>query len=191
MARAHAGARPHLWLRAGRRRRRRGGALAGRRRDALRPARCRSERRAGRDARAGPALASTTRWPLPPSGIAAGLDADEIAAGLAATAPGRRIGRTLVAGGPWPILDDSYNASPDAMVAALDLLATLPGRRVAVLGEMLELGDGRDEAHRRVGRHAAAVADRLVVVGRGRAAIADGALRGRTATARRSCGRRP
>ena len=51
------------------------------------------------------------------------------------------------------------------MVAALDLLASLPGRRVAVLGEMLELGDLSDEAHRAVGAHAARAAQLLVAVG--------------------------
>ena len=75
------------------------------------------------------------------------------------------------------VLDDSYNASPDSMVAALDLLAALPGRRVAVLGEMMELGDGTHAGHLAVGRHAASIADRLVVVGDGAAAIADGAER--------------
>jgi UDP-N-acetylmuramoyl-tripeptide--D-alanyl-D-alanine ligase len=110
-------------------------------------------------------------------GIAAGLTLDEIAAGLArpARAPHRS---TLVISGEVTILDDSYNASPDAVVAALDLLATLPGRRVAVLGEMLELGDDTAEAHRRVGRHAASVVDRLVVVGSGASGIAEGARTG-------------
>jgi UDP-N-acetylmuramoyl-tripeptide--D-alanyl-D-alanine ligase len=73
------------------------------------------------------------------------------------------------------VLDDSYNASPDSVAAALDLLATLPGRRIAVLGEMMELGDGTHTGHLAVGRHAAPIADRLVVVGEGAAAIADGA----------------
>jgi UDP-N-acetylmuramoyl-tripeptide--D-alanyl-D-alanine ligase len=62
------------------------------------------------------------------------------------------------------------------MLAALDLLATLPGRRVAVLGEMLELGDEASQAHRSVGAHAAAVSDRLLVVGDAATAIAEGAL---------------
>ena len=43
----------------------------------------------------------------------------------------------------------------------------MPGRRIAVLGEMLELGDGHEAGHERVGAAAAAVVDRLVVVGDG------------------------
>jgi UDP-N-acetylmuramoyl-tripeptide--D-alanyl-D-alanine ligase len=62
------------------------------------------------------------------------------------------------------------------VVAALELLAGLPGRRVAVLGEMLELGDASDEGHRMVGEAAARTAETLVVVGRGALGIAEGAL---------------
>ena len=51
----------------------------------------------------------------------------------------------------------------------------MPGRRVAVLGEMLELGDGAAAGHERVGVAAAAVAELLVVVGAGAAGIARGA----------------
>ena len=108
-------------------------------------------------------------------GLAAGLDATTIARGLGRgwSAPHRS---SLIHAGSWRILDDSYNASPDSMRAALDLLGTLPGRRVAVLGEMLELGGETSEAHRSVGAQAAAVADRLVVVGEAAATIAAGAL---------------
>jgi UDP-N-acetylmuramoyl-tripeptide--D-alanyl-D-alanine ligase len=51
----------------------------------------------------------------------------------------------------------------------------MPSRPVAVLGEMLELGDGAEAGHERVGVAAAAVAELLVVVGAGAAGIARGA----------------
>jgi UDP-N-acetylmuramoyl-tripeptide--D-alanyl-D-alanine ligase len=108
-------------------------------------------------------------------GVAAGLSLTQVERGLGRPVPVPHRSQ-LVRAGAWTILDDSYNASPDAMVAALDLLASLPGRRVAVLGEMLELGDPAQVEHLRVGRHAAGVSDRLVVVGEGAAAIAEGAI---------------
>jgi UDP-N-acetylmuramoyl-tripeptide--D-alanyl-D-alanine ligase len=104
----------------------------------------------------------------------AGLTAEEVAAGLAREV--RVAHRSqLIHAGRWTILDDSYNASPDAVVAALELLARLPGRRIAVLGAMLELGDAAAIEHQRVGRRAADVVDRLLVVGEDASAIADGA----------------
>jgi UDP-N-acetylmuramoyl-tripeptide--D-alanyl-D-alanine ligase len=108
-------------------------------------------------------------------GLAAGLDLDEIVRGLArpVSAPHRT---SLLRAGEWRILDDSYNAAPDSMAAALALLGELPGRHVAVLGEMLELGEGSREAHEGVGREAAAVCDLLVVVGNGAEGISAGAL---------------
>jgi UDP-N-acetylmuramoyl-tripeptide--D-alanyl-D-alanine ligase len=107
-------------------------------------------------------------------GLAAGLDLETIAAGLAGgwQAPHRD---QIVRAGGVTILDDSYNASPTSMVAALELLATLPGRRVAVLGEMRELGEAHDRGHREVGAAAAGLADMVVVVGEQALGIAAGA----------------
>jgi UDP-N-acetylmuramoyl-tripeptide--D-alanyl-D-alanine ligase len=77
------------------------------------------------------------------------------------------------------IIDDAYNANPDSTRAALKALAAMAGadrRSVAVLGEMLELGEESDAAHGAVGRLAVDLAiDRLVVVGEGAAPIAEGA----------------
>jgi UDP-N-acetylmuramoyl-tripeptide--D-alanyl-D-alanine ligase len=113
----------------------------------------------------------------------AGLGPEEIVSGLARPAPAPHRSQ-LIQAGPWTILDDSYNASPDAVLAALGLLAELPGRRIAVLGEMLELGDAAEAEHLRVGRGAASVVDRLVVVGAGADGIAEGALEGGLAAGR-------
>jgi len=66
------------------------------------------------------------------------------------------------------VIDDSYNASPAATRRALDMLRMTSGagRRVAVLGEMLELGDRAIALHADVGRAAAAARlDLLVTVG--------------------------
>ena len=74
------------------------------------------------------------------------------------------------------LLDDSYNANAASMLAALDTLARLPveGRRIAVLGDMLELGDASARDHHRVGE-AAASADILIAIGQDAVEIADGA----------------
>ncbi|HBT48136.1 MAG TPA: UDP-N-acetylmuramoyl-tripeptide--D-alanyl-D-alanine ligase [Peptococcaceae bacterium] len=52
------------------------------------------------------------------------------------------------------IYNDAYNANPESMAAALRVIAQLPGRKVAVLGDMLELGDRAPEFHRGIGRAA-------------------------------------
>lgn len=63
------------------------------------------------------------------------------------------------------ILDDSYNASPESTLAALNLLEEMDGRKIAVLGDMLELGQYEQQGHAIVGARVAEVADRLVTVG--------------------------
>ncbi len=98
--------------------------------------------------------------------IAAGLRDIEVRLRLIAT-PGLRAST---------LIDDSYNASPTSSLAALSLLAELRGRKIAVLGDMLELGSYEDEGHRKVGRRAAEVVDKLVTVGERGAAIGREAL---------------
>jgi UDP-N-acetylmuramoyl-tripeptide--D-alanyl-D-alanine ligase len=66
------------------------------------------------------------------------------------------------------VVNDAYNANPESVAAALSSVAGMPrGARLwAVLGEMLELGDQSEAAHRRVGALVAASGvDVLVVVG--------------------------
>jgi len=65
------------------------------------------------------------------------------------------------------LIDDTYNANPLSMHASLQYLAEAAGegRRIAVLGDMLELGEDAAEWHRKVGAAAATYADMLVVIG--------------------------
>ena len=109
-------------------------------------------------------------------GLARGVELDTIAGRLAAMprVPGRL--------NPLPgrrgslLLDDSYSASPAAVEAALETLAALDARhRIAVLGDMLELGDYETTGHERVGRQAARVLDLLVTKGNRARSIADAA----------------
>jgi UDP-N-acetylmuramoyl-tripeptide--D-alanyl-D-alanine ligase len=63
------------------------------------------------------------------------------------------------------ILDDTYNASPESTLAALNLLEDLDGNKIAVLGDMLELGQYEKQGHEMVGARVAEVADELVTIG--------------------------
>lgn len=53
-------------------------------------------------------------------------------------------------------IEDCYNASPDSQSAAMSVLGSLTARRkIAVAGDMLELGEYSETAHRLVGQYAA------------------------------------
>lgn len=74
------------------------------------------------------------------------------------------------------LIDDTYNASPEAMLGALTYLsAKKENRRVAVLGDMLELGDESARFHRAIGRFAAQKADLLFFFGKSASEYARGA----------------
>jgi UDP-N-acetylmuramoyl-tripeptide--D-alanyl-D-alanine ligase len=75
------------------------------------------------------------------------------------------------------LLDDSYNASPESMLAALNLLDELDGRKVAVLGDMLELGQYERGGHEMVGLRARQVVEKLVTLGPRAHMIAEAARR--------------
>lgn len=109
-------------------------------------------------------------------GLELGMAAEEVASGIEeAKLSGMRT--TISHAGPLTILDDSYNSSPVSCKAALDLLDELPGgRKIAVLGDMLELGEWATEAHREVGRYAAEKVDVLLAEGEFARHIASGAV---------------
>jgi UDP-N-acetylmuramoyl-tripeptide--D-alanyl-D-alanine ligase len=110
------------------------------------------------------------------AGLAAGVPLDVAAAALATASLSKwRLELRDLAGGAT-LLNDSYNAHPESTLAGLDALAAIEGgRRIAVLGEMLELGDDSEAEHRAVGAYAASRADVVVAVGEAARPIADGA----------------
>ena len=78
----------------------------------------------------------------------------------------------------YTIIKDCYNAGPESMAAALAVLGKRPGRRIAVLGDMLELGDRTWAEHYRIGRIAAENADMVFAYGPNADRVAAGALTG-------------
>ena len=80
--------------------------------------------------------------------------------------------------GEQTLIVDCYNASPTSMEAAIDVLCEMKpkghGRRIAVLGDMLELGENAPEYHAKVGEYAATKGvDVLVCYGKNAKYMAD------------------
>ena len=100
-------------------------------------------------------------------GYFVGLDLDEIREGLESVEfPDLRMQPVMVEGVKF--VKDCYNANVPSMRAALQMLKETPieGRRIAVLGDMLELGDWAKPAHEEIGRLAATCGlDLLLTVG--------------------------
>ena len=76
------------------------------------------------------------------------------------------------------VIDDTYNASPKAVSHALKTLKGLhtDGKKIAVLGDMLELGDGSKQSHFEIGQEVAQTVHILVTVGKKSRDIVDGAM---------------
>lgn len=80
---------------------------------------------------------------------------------------GSDVSRQKIIEMPWGfIIDDTYNAGPESMEASLSVLKGLQADiKIAALGDMLELGEITDIAHKRVGVLADNSADILLAVG--------------------------
>jgi UDP-N-acetylmuramoyl-tripeptide--D-alanyl-D-alanine ligase len=97
-------------------------------------------------------------------GLVEGLSWEEIKQGLSQGHTQLRLIAVKAKSGAL-ILDDTYNATPESTIAALDLLQELKGQKIAVLGDMLELGQYEHQGHQLVGRRAAEVVQYLIAVG--------------------------
>ena len=115
-----------------------------------------------------PLLGAPAAWAAAFSVVIArelGLSEATIDQGLSAVRPAdHRLVATDHPGRPVLVLDDCYNSNPAACIAAIETaLALHQGRSdlIMVLGDMLELGDHTEAAHREVGRQAAALTSHL------------------------------
>jgi len=96
-----------------------------------------------------------------------GIEAPAIARALraAGTMPMRCEVLFADAPGRPTVINDAYNANPTSMRAALGMLQGWQGRRVAILGDMLELGEGGRAAHRDIAALARQAAEHTVFIG--------------------------
>jgi len=99
-------------------------------------------------------------------GLALDMNLAEIAEGLRSyRSPKGRLQMIEGIKSTW-ILDDTYNASPAATISALETLVKFEGRRrIVVLGDMLELGEFTESAHRLIGEKVSECADYFFAVG--------------------------
>ena len=105
-----------------------------------------------------------------------GVALETIKAGLESFSPyDKRFALEEVGG--LVLIDDSYNSNPASVRAALETVRDIREEcgAVAVLGDMLELGESTAELHREVGRLAASCIDRLYLLGEMAGQVADGA----------------
>jgi len=107
-------------------------------------------------------------------GLVEGLTWQEIVSGLQKGHTQLRLVTVRTKSGAL-LLDDTYNASPESTMAALNLLAELEGRKIAVLGDMLELGQYEEKGHHMVGVRAAQVCNELIAIGERSKMIVSGA----------------
>ena len=110
------------------------------------------------------------------AGIELGLSVQQILNGISKFSPGK-MRMNITDTGKFKVINDCYNASPQSMEAALKVLSDIggSGRKVAILGDMLELGDYAEKGHMEVGRICKETSDVLVACGTSAINIAKGA----------------
>ncbi len=111
-------------------------------------------------------------------GVEMNVPLEDIIKGIAGFTP-EKMRLNIVSGNGIKIINDVYNASPQSMKAAIDVLKEVGGNRrtIAVLGDMLEMGEWSYRQHIDVGRYAVSEGiNYIITVGKEGENIAKGAL---------------
>ncbi|NLN76675.1 MAG: UDP-N-acetylmuramoyl-tripeptide--D-alanyl-D-alanine ligase [Armatimonadetes bacterium] len=107
-----------------------------------------------------------------------GIDHESIRSALAGFKAPEKRSKIVPSRKGFVVIDDTYNAGPASVKSALKTLSMMQGgRRIAILGDMLELGEYATQAHIEIGRIVQSLGiDMLIVVGEHAKLIAKGAL---------------
>lgn len=111
-------------------------------------------------------------------GCELGIPMEDIVKGIADFSPSK-MRMDIISFNGMKIINDVYNASPSSMEAAINVLGEIgsKNRKLAVLGDMLELGEWAEKAHFDVGKYASAAGiDEIIAVGENARFFAEGAL---------------
>lgn len=99
-------------------------------------------------------------------GLHLGLTLEQIKKGIEEFTPTKMRMSVIELKNNTTIINDSYNANPISMKSAIDVLAKAKKEKIAILGDMLELGDFADNMHYEVGEYAAIKGiDKIICIG--------------------------
>lgn len=106
-----------------------------------------------------------------------GLSKEEIQSGLNHFKPSK-MRMDIIHHGGLTIINDAYNANPDSMKAALEVLKNSGNnRKIAILGDMLEMGEWLKTAHLEIGKYVKQLnIDLLIAIGQAAQYYVEGSI---------------
>jgi len=109
-------------------------------------------------------------------GVASDLSLEEVCSALSMAPNVDRVKKITLENGAV-LLDDTYNSQPKSLAAILRVIKKAQGHRVALLADMLELGEVSDLEHELAGQLAADSLDHLITLGSAAEIMATSALK--------------